>query len=167
MVVGALIAVLATRPPAPYTEVATPLLGKSAPSVSGATLQGDHFALSSLRGRWVLLNFFASWCPPCEQEQPDLVKFAFEHDRRGADDAAVVGVVFDDSVSGARQFLATSGATWPVVSDPGGQIALDYGVRGPPETFIISPSGVVVAHLDGAVTDSGLDRYLARGKRDV
>lgn len=163
VIVGALVAVLATRPPASFTEVATPLLGKPAPAVSGTTVDGRVFQLSSLRGHWILLNFFASWCPPCQQEQPDLVKFAYQHD--AAAEVALVGVVFDDSTSSARQFLTTSGASWPAVADPDGQIALDYGVRGPPETFIISPAGIVVAHLDGAVTDSGLDQYLAEEQR--
>lgn len=160
---GALVAVLATRPAASTTEVDTPLLGKPAPDVSGTTLSGGQFGISSLRGRWVLLNFFASWCPPCQQEQADLVTFAYRH--RATADAAVVGVVFDDASSSARSFLAQTGATWPAVADPDGQIALEYGVRGPPETFLVSPRGLVVTHLDGPVTSSGLDALLVRAER--
>jgi cytochrome c biogenesis protein CcmG, thiol:disulfide interchange protein DsbE len=163
MVAGALVAVLATSPSSTYTEVQTPLLGKPAPAVSGTTLSGGHFALSSLRGRWVFVNFFASWCPPCQQEEPDLVAFAYQH--RKAGDAALVSVVYSDTVSNARAFLAQAGATWPAVVDPGGQIALDYGVRDPPETFLISPGGVVLVHLDGAVTDAGLDYWLGQARR--
>lgn len=163
-VAGALVAVLATSPQASYTEVDSPLLGKAAPAVSGTTLQGGHFDLSSLRGRWVVLNFFASWCPPCQQEEPDLVAFAFQHRRRGG--AALVGIdSFGDTVSSALAFVHQAGATWPVVTDASGQIALDYGVRGPPETFVISPRGVVMVHLDGAVTSSGLDYWLAQAQR--
>ncbi|MHB8681262.1 MAG: TlpA family protein disulfide reductase [Acidimicrobiales bacterium] len=161
LVVGAaLVAVLATRPAATATEVDTPLLGHAAPAVAGTTLTGQPFALSSLRGRWVVVNFFASWCPPCQQEEPELVTFAFEHG--AATDAALVGVAYDDASSSARSFLTSSGATWPAVSDPGGQIALDFGVRAPPETFLVSPDGIVVAHLDGAVTAAGLDYWLHR-----
>ncbi|HUC35520.1 MAG TPA: redoxin domain-containing protein [Acidimicrobiales bacterium] len=162
-ITAAIVAVLATRPPAGATEVDTPLLGKTAPAVSGATLDGRGFDLESLRGRWVVLNFFASWCPPCQQEEPQLVSFAFHHS--GPGQPALVGVVYDDSASGARGFLAQSGATWPAVADPNGQIAIDYGVRGPPETFVISPGGQVVVHLDGAVTEQGLDTWLARAER--
>lgn len=159
---AALVAVLATRPPANATEVDTPLLGQPAPDITATTLTGQKWSLSSYRGRWVVLNFFASWCPPCQQEEPELVTFAFEH--RSSADAALVGVVYDDAASSARSFLSSSGATWPALSDPGGQTALDYGVRGPPETFIVSPGGVVVVHLDGALTAKGLDYWLARAR---
>ncbi|MHB8329812.1 MAG: TlpA family protein disulfide reductase, partial [Acidimicrobiales bacterium] len=134
-----------------------------APPVDATTVTGQPFDLSSWRGRWVVVNFFASWCPPCQQEEPELVSFAYEH--RGPTDAALVGVVFDDAASSARAFLASSGASWPAVVDPGGQIALDFGVRGPPETFLVSPNGVVVVHLDGAVTAAGLDYWLRRAAR--
>jgi len=166
LVLGAsLVAVLATRPSATATEVNTPLVGTRAPAISGTTLAGQAFDLASMRGRWVVVNFFASWCPPCQQEQPDLVAFAYRH--RALGDTALVGVVFDDAVSSARGFARSSGATWPAIVDGGGQIALDYGVRGPPETFLVSPSGIVVAHLDGPVTAAQLDYWLRREQSGV
>lgn len=163
VVAAALVAVLATRPQANASEVDTPLLGHEAPALAGATLSGGRLDLGSLRGRWVVVNFFASWCAPCQQEEPELVTFAFDH--RSAGSAALVGVVFDDATSSARGFLSSSGATWPAVADPGGQLALAYGVRAPPETFIVSPAGVVVVHLDGPVTAAGLDYWLRRAAR--
>lgn len=163
LVVGAaLVAALATRPPAAATEVDTPLLGQPAPALAGATLSGSSFDATTLRGRWVVVNFFASWCPPCQQEEPALVAFAARH--RGPQSAALVGVVYDDSASGARSFMDSAGATWPALADPGGNMAVDYGVRSPPETFIVSPAGLVVAHLDGAVTLSQLDHWLAQAQ---
>ncbi|HEY7946195.1 MAG TPA: TlpA disulfide reductase family protein [Acidimicrobiales bacterium] len=162
VVVAALVALLATRPPATATEVYTPLLGQSAPGIAATTVSGQRFVLGAYRGRFVVLNFFASWCPPCQQEQPELVAFAYGH--RGAGDVALVGVVYDDATSSARAFDADGGATWPAVVDPGGQIALQYGVRAPPETFLISPAGRVVAHIDGAVTASYLDAQLAAAR---
>ncbi len=159
VVMAALIALLATRPPAAATEVYTPLLGRPAPGITGTTLAGGPFRLAAYRGRWVVLNFFASWCPPCQDEEPDLVTFAFQH--RAPGDAALISVVYDDTTAAARAFEKSAGATWPTVVDPGGQIALRYGVRGPPETFLISPSGTVVAHLDSAVTVNDLDEQIA------
>jgi cytochrome c biogenesis protein CcmG/thiol:disulfide interchange protein DsbE len=163
LVVGAArVALLATRPPQTVTEVDTPLVGQTAPSITGPTLGGGSFNLSAWRGRWVIVNFSASWCPPCQQEQPELVAFAYAH--RSPEAAALVGVVFDDSASTARSFMRSTGATWPAVIDGGGQIALDYGVRGPPETFIVSPDGTVVAHFDGPMTNASLDYWLSRAQ---
>ncbi len=162
LVAAALVALLATRPPATATEVYTPLLGQKAPAIVGTTVAGGRFDLASYRGRWVVVNFFASWCPPCQEEEPDLVTFAYQH--RAAGDAALVGVVYDDATSSARSFAITAGATWPSVVDPGGQVALRYGVRGPPETFLISPAGTVVAHYDGRLTAAYLDQQLAAAR---
>jgi cytochrome c biogenesis protein CcmG/thiol:disulfide interchange protein DsbE len=158
-----LVVVLATRPPATATEVNSPLVGRAAPALSGTTLGGQRFSLASLSGRWVFVNFFASWCPPCQQEQADLVAFAYHHSSPG--DAALVGVVFDDAASSAHAFLTQSGAGWPALTDPGGTIALAYGVRGPPETFLVSPTGIVVAHFDGPVTTAFLDHWLGRARQ--
>jgi len=164
LVVGAaLVALLATRPQQTVTEVDTPLVGQTAPGINGSTLGGGSFDLASLRGRWVVVNFFASWCPPCQQEEPELVAFAYAH--RSPGDPALVGVVFDDAASTAHNFMRSTGATWPAVIDPNGQTALNYGVRGPPETFIVSPDGTVVVHLDGPVTDASLDHWLALAKQ--
>jgi len=161
LVVGAaLVVLLATRAPEVATEAATPLLGHEAPALQGTTLTGQRFDLAALRGRFVVVNFFASWCAPCQEEEPGLVTFADHH--RGPQDAALVGVVFDDTASDARSFMAGDGADWPALSDPGGASAVDYGVRAPPETFIVSPEGVVVAHLDGPVTAAQLDYWIAQ-----
>ncbi len=123
---------------------------------------GQSFDLSSYRGRWVFVNFFASWCPPCQSEEPALITFAYQH--RAPGDAALVGVVYDDAASTARAFETSTGASWPAVIDPGGQIESSYGLRGPPETFLISPAGIVVAHIDGPVTVSFLDKQLEEAR---
>ena len=159
---AALAAVLATRPSASATEVQSPLLGKAAPAITGTTVTGGPFSLHNYRGRWVILNFFATWCGPCQQEQPDLITFAYDH--RGLGAAALVGVVYSDTASNARNFMASTGGTWPAVNDASGQIAVTYGVRGPPETFLISPAQIVVAHFDGPLTAGELDYWLGRAK---
>jgi cytochrome c biogenesis protein CcmG/thiol:disulfide interchange protein DsbE len=162
VVAAGLIAVLATRPPASVAEVQSPLVGSTAPPVHGVTVDGRAFALPRAPGVYTVVNFFASWCGPCQQEGPELVKFAFEHQQHG--DAQLVGVVFDDTTSAARSYQAELGATWPTLADPQGNLALSFGVRAPPSTFLIAPDGRVVAYIVAPVTAADLDTLIARAK---
>jgi cytochrome c biogenesis protein CcmG, thiol:disulfide interchange protein DsbE len=163
LVIAALIAVLATRKPA-LTKVAdSPLINHVAPDITASSLDGQTVHLTDMRGRFVVLNFFASWCIPCRQEHPELLKFSQEHAQ--ADDARILQVVFDDEASAARTFAAKNTVNWPVLTDPDGTVALDFGVRGPPESFIIGPDGTVLYKIVGQVDAAGLDGLLRRTVR--
>ncbi len=162
VVAAGLIAVLATRPPAAVTQVESPLVGAPAPRLSGTTVDGVPYALPATPGKYTVVNFFASWCQPCQQEGPGLVAFQAGHRRAG--DATMVSVVFDDTAAAARAYQATLGATWPTVADPSGAIGVAYGVRSPPSTFVIAPDGRVVAFIEGPVTAGDLDAVIARAK---
>ncbi len=155
--------VMATRPSYEATPVASPLIGQPAPAFSQATLDGSQLALASLRGHYVVLNFFASWCTPCQTEEPALVAFDFEQSRQ-ADRAELVSVVFDDPDSAAAQFVQSWGARWPALTDPGGAVANSYGVSSPPTTFLIDPRGRVVDELLGPVSRAELDAKLAQAR---
>jgi len=157
-----LIGVLATRPPSATRAVRSPLVGKPAPPIEAMTVDGQQASLSSLRGRWVVVNFFATWCVPCRQEHPDLVRFSQAH--QAAADATVLAVVYSDNTQAVREFRDKEGGTWPMLTDPKGRIALDYGVSGVPESFLISPDGIVVAKLLGGVRADDLDQLLYRAK---
>jgi cytochrome c biogenesis protein CcmG/thiol:disulfide interchange protein DsbE len=159
----ALVAVLATRPPATSSAADSPLLGQPAPAISAPGLTGGNVVLSRMRGHFVLVNFFASWCQPCHQEQGSLLQLSRS--------LTVLGVVYDDSASSALGFLVSSGAHWPAVADPSGAISVAYGVRGPPESYLVSPDGTVVAKIVGAIgaaqvhyLDSVMARVLRTGQ---
>jgi peroxiredoxin len=162
VIAAGLVAVLATRPPAAVVEVQSPLVGAQAPPVHGVTLDGRRYALPRAPGVFTVVNFFASWCEPCQQEGPQLVAFNFQSKQSG--DAQLISVVFDDSTATARSYQATLGATWPTLADPGGNLALSFGVRAPPSTFLIAPDGRVVAFIEAPVTAADLDSLIARAK---
>jgi cytochrome c biogenesis protein CcmG, thiol:disulfide interchange protein DsbE len=159
-VMAMFVALLATRSSAQDKQARSPLLGHLAPPVVGTSVQGAPVKLSDYSGRYVLVNFFATWCVPCQQEHPQLQAWTSRHASKG--DATVFGVVFDDTAANAHRFMQQNGGAWPVIDDPGGVIALNYGVRGPPESFLVGPDGVVQVKFIGEVTADGLDRAIAR-----
>jgi cytochrome c biogenesis protein CcmG/thiol:disulfide interchange protein DsbE len=157
-----LVLVLANGEPAATRAVKSPLVGKPAPPIEGETVDGAAASLASFEGKWVVVNFFATWCVPCRQEHPELIRFAQAHGATG--DAAVLGVVYSDNAQAVREFRDKEGGAWPMLADPKGRIALDYGVAGIPESFLVSPEGVVVAKLLGGVRAADLDQVLYRAK---
>jgi cytochrome c biogenesis protein CcmG/thiol:disulfide interchange protein DsbE len=158
--IGLLVVVLATREPAANRIADSPLVGRPAPEVVGSTLDGGSYDLADASGQWTLVNFFATWCAPCRQEHDDLVAFHERHSRLG--DAGVVSIVFSDDLGDAREFFEQNGAPFPVITSDEGDIALDYGVAKVPESYLVSPDGIIVAKIIGGVTADGLEELLAR-----
>jgi cytochrome c biogenesis protein CcmG/thiol:disulfide interchange protein DsbE len=153
--------VLATREPATNRAVDSPLLGKPAPELAGdSVLDGDTFDLRDEEGRWVLVNFFATWCEPCRKEHPELVRFSQDH--QVADDARVVSVVFEDQADDVERWFRDNGGDWPVVDSPDGSIVVDWSVSGVPESYLVDPSGGVRAKIVGGVDAEKLDELLRR-----
>lgn len=163
--VGVLLAVfiglLATRPSASERSQAAKIVGRAVPEVAGTTLTGSQVSLDQFRGQWTVVNFFASWCTPCRLEHPELVKFSAEHAAKG--DVQVVAVAFQDDPSAVRSFFDQQGGNWPVIVGDTGRIALDFGVTGVPESYLVSPDGLVVAKFEG-VTAAALDSVLAQAQ---
>jgi thiol-disulfide isomerase/thioredoxin len=135
------------RPAAP--EAARPL-----PRLSG----GGSASLQSYRGRVVLLNFWASWCPPCQHETPVLerVQRTLQHHR-----ATVLGVTYLDAVPDARAFVRNHGLTYPSLRDVTGQFARSFGTQALPESFVLDRSGHVVAIERGEVKAAFLARAVS------
>ena len=157
-----LVLVLANGEPAAQRSVRSPLVGKPAPPIEGTTVDGTRAALADLKGKWVVVNFFATWCVPCRQEHPELIRFSEAHEAAG--DAAVLGVIYSDNAQAVKEFRDKEGGGWAMLADPKGRVALDYGVAGVPESFLISPDGLVVAKLLGGVRAADLDQLLYRAK---
>lgn len=130
------------------TDQTNALLGQRVPRVGGPTLDGGTYDIDSARGRWVVVNFFATWCGPCVQEHPELVKL--DEWGRTSGEAEVVAVVFNDPVDTVKAFFAERGGGWPVLDNP--QIPIEFQVAQVPETFLVSPAGQVVQHYEGGIT---------------
>ena len=145
------------RVPAP-DEPGTVTQATTAPPLVGRTLAGDPFDLAALRGGVVLVNVFASWCGPCRTELPLLAAA----DRRwSAQGLHVVGLDVRDGPEAARALLDETGAgALPVVPDTSGIIAVNWGVRGVPETFLVDRDGRVRLWARGPVTAEWLERRL-------
>jgi thiol-disulfide isomerase/thioredoxin len=157
VVVSALFAVIVSAKPSSEVLGKSPLLGKPAPAVSGEGLGGGRYSLSQFRGKWVLVNFMATWCVPCQQEMPQLLLFSKQHARAG--DAMVLTVAYDPSnVAQLRTFLAERGARWPAVDDP--EASVSYAVQGLPSSFLVAPGGTVVAYIEGEVRAKDLDAWI-------
>ncbi len=134
-------------------------LGEAAPSSPLPRLEGgDTGSLSDYRGRWVLVNFWASWCVPCREEAPELESFQ----RRHADaDFTVLGIDSRDLSGDGRAFVRRFDLTYPQLRDGNGEVAHDFGTTGVPENFLIDPRGRVQLLLRGPVDEEYLDREVA------
>lgn len=139
----------------------TPLMLKPAPEVVSTTYDGEIFDLSRRRGSWVVLNFFNSTCVPCKREHPELVKFNETQKALDGVGAELYTIVNDDDEEAVRAFFAEQGGDWPIVRDDDASISVDFGVAKVPETWLISPTGVVAQRFTGQVTAELLGEAIA------
>ncbi len=133
---------------APAPDFSLPVLN----SVPGLPTAGKKLTLSSLRGRPIILNIWASWCGPCTSEAP-ILQSVWDHYR--AKGVLVLGVDVKDLTGDALTFHNTYGLTFPSVRDGEGNIEGPYGTTGVPESFVIDRQGRVAAALRGPLSDSG------------
>jgi cytochrome c biogenesis protein CcmG, thiol:disulfide interchange protein DsbE len=123
--------------------------GAIAPDFDLPQLTGEgRVALAGLRGKAVVLNFWASWCIPCKQESPYLEQTWQAGRARGL---VVVGIDEEDVSADARRFVRRTRITYPVVRDKSGAVRDAYGLHGYPETFVVDRRGRIVEYLAGPV----------------
>jgi len=135
------------------------LVGRPAPDFQLATIDGSQRVhLADLRGQVVVLNFWASWCVACQQEE-GVLGDAFQRYRdRGV---SVLGVSFQDSATDAGAYAKAHRIPWPLLDDPGSRTGLAYGVTGLPETYVIGPDGRVAHKETGPVTTGLVEKWVS------
>ena len=131
--------------------------GEVAPPFTLALVQGGELTSDNLRGKVVMVDFWASWCPPCRAEAPALGQVYDEYRERGVE---FVGINLWDNAGDAELFLQQQGHAYPNGFDDGGKIAISYGVRGIPEKFFIDAEGRIVRKFSGPVDASRLREIL-------
>lgn len=127
--------------------------GQPAPDFTLTSFEGEEFTLSKMRGKVVLVNFWASWCVPCEDEA-EALESAWEHFQdRG--DVLFLGVDYSDTETKALAFLQRFGVTYPNAPDLGTRVSQAYGITGVPETFIIDKTGTISFVMIGPFQSAG------------
>ena len=140
------------------SEIPSPLIGQPVPEFTLTTIDGATLSSADLRGRPLVVNFWASWCGPCVEEHGVLLAAQ----ERYGEAATIVGILYNDTADGARGFLARYGdGGWATLTDPSGSTAIDFGVTGPPESFFVDAGGIVRHKQYGPVTDAVIDAQLA------
>ena len=147
--------------------VPSPLIAKPAPPFALTLFDGEHLSLKGLRGKVVVVNFWASWCfPACYDEAPVLEAAWRAYKDQGV---VIVGVDVQDTEKAALEFMERFQFTFPNGPDPGGKISIDYGVYGIPETFVLDKEGRIaykhVGAVDADTLSTQIDKLLGRPSR--
>jgi len=134
-----------------------PSPGEPAPDFTLTLYNGEPLSLSDLRGHAVVLHFWASWCPPCQKEMPLLTSLWDEYKDKGV---ILIGISYEDVEDKARAFIKEHKVTFPCGLDTRGRIAASYGVTGVPETYFISPEGILIKRHIGPVDEATFRKIL-------
>ena len=115
-------------------------LNKPAPDFTLVDLHGKTWQLSSLRGKVVFINFWATWCPPCLEEMPSMQEL---HENMTNAPFQMLAILSNDKPEFAQLMVDKSGLTFPILIDPESETSTHYGLTGVPETFIVDPQGIL------------------------
>ena len=133
-------------------------VGDQVPDVPLPRLGEDgEAAIADFAGSWVLVNFWASWCGPCESESPDIQRFL---EAREGDGLVVFGIDSRDATERGLAFAERNGLTWEMVRDGDGERMQEYGINGLPESFLVDPDGNLTAICRGPLTREQLDAVI-------
>ncbi|MGB9640141.1 MAG: peroxiredoxin family protein [Anaerolineales bacterium] len=127
---------------AEYRNNPQPEKGFQAPDFSLQSIQGDFFRLNDLRGKVIILNFWASWCPPCRYEMPTFQKI-FNQYRNQNVVLLTINVTAQDSMSSLETFINKYNLTFPILLDKDGKVSRAYQIQSLPSTFIIDTNGII------------------------
>ncbi|CUP41679.1 cytochrome C biogenesis protein [Eubacterium sp. am_0171] len=136
---------------------------------------GNVHKLSDYKGKTVFLNFWATWCPPCRAEMPEIQKLYEEYQKEEDPEVVILGIAApgygqEQSADGVKQFLEENGYTYPVLMDEGGNIFDQYGIQSYPTTFMITKEGKVFGYLSGQLSEDIMRNIIAQtisGKRET
>ncbi len=137
------------------------VLGKPAPDFTLKTVEGKEISLSDLKGKAVLINLWASWCPPCRYEMPGIQAAYEKYKSKGL---VVLGIDFtvQDNLQDVKAFIQELHLTFPILLDETGDVSAGlYGMRGLPTSFFIDTDGVIQRIQIGAIPPEKLDEFLA------
>jgi len=161
VITAALVTVLMSGLGRDPKHIDSPLVGKVAPQFALKTVgTGETVDVTTLRGKPVVLNFWATWCAPCWEEHPILTEVARTHP-----EVQFLGVVFQDEEAKIQSFLRQRGSAYPTVIDDRGKTAIAYGIGGVPETYFLDAKGTIVAKHDGPLSTEQLQTYLTEVSR--
>jgi len=152
------VVVLGSRLGEDPTLVRSVVVGKPAPDFALPNIDGGTVRSADLAGRPYVVNFWASWCVPCREEHRHLQAFYQRYRQRGVE---LLGIMFNDRPEDAKAFRAELGGDWPLLMDPKDRTAVDFGVIGVPETFVVDASGTIVTKFPGAVGPGSLEQVMA------
>jgi thiol-disulfide isomerase/thioredoxin len=134
-------------------NIPAPMEGFLAPDLELTTLEGEMIRLSDLRGKVVLINFWASWCPPCRSEMPAMEQIHLEY---GPDGFVILAVnnLRQDDLAKADQFVTEMGLTFPILLDADGRISASYQVHSLPTSFFVDQNGIIQEIVIGAMPEA-------------
>ena len=139
-----------------------PEIGRLAPNFTLVDLEGNTVTLSDFQGKTVFVNFWATWCPPCRAEMPEMEAVYQEYKDKGV---VVIGVDISEPESTVRQYIQRGGFSWIIVLDSTGEVAANYKITSIPTSFFIDGEGVIRVVNIGAMTKRVMEAKLAEAMR--